>query len=328
MKRMMLALGGLVLAASTTPSFADTLTTGTGDGQVVLNVNGFGNLSSGGALYNPVGAGVSASTIYYSTLFYRIGNSGARNDIASGTLTSFTGNDTSRTSVFTLPQLSVALTQTVSGLFDSNNVQTGSQLAQSYTFTNLGTAAVSLDVARYIDGDLLFDGSLTDGGGRLTYNGAPLLFEIDSATGASTATTFLGLYQTGGALNGYQITNYSALAGLLSAGTALNNTITNDTNPVDGFIDAGSGYDVALGLGALLNIGVGGSATLNTYTLFGSGAPNAVPLPPTPGAVPEPASWAMLIFGFGLTGYALRTAKRRSETKFTNKIKMIAAGLA
>lgn len=30
------------------------------------------------------------------------------------------------------------------------------------------------------------------------------------------------------------------------------------------------------------------------------------------GAVPEPASWAMLVSGFGLAGFALRSAKRRS----------------
>jgi len=34
-------------------------------------------------------------------------------------------------------------------------------------------------------------------------------------------------------------------------------------------------------------------------------------------SVPEPASWAMLVLGFGVAGYSLRTAKRRSgETLF------------
>ena len=48
----------------------------------------------------------------------------------------------------------------------------------------------------------------------------------------------------------------------------------------------------------------------------------------TPGsAVPEPASWAMLILGMGLIGAGVRRAVRRSEIKFDAKIKRITAGL-
>jgi hypothetical protein len=36
------------------------------------------------------------------------------------------------------------------------------------------------------------------------------------------------------------------------------------------------------------------------------------PIDPTPGAVPEPATWAMMILGFGLVGYS---ARRRSNRK-------------
>lgn len=307
MKSIFMAGAAMLLSLATSPAQADTLSNGTADGQVVLNVNGFGNMSSGDALYNPVGAIASASTIFYSTLFYRLGDTGVRRDISGGSLVSFSGDNSSRTSVFSLPGLTVSLTQTLTSLFD-NSVQTGSQLSQAYTFTNTGNAAVTLDLARYIDGDLLFDGSLTDGGGRLTANGAPLLFEIDSATGASTASTFLGLYQTGGSPTGYQITDFATLANLLAAGTTLNNTIANDTNS-DGFIDPGRGYDVALGLGAVFSLAVGGSGTLNTVTLFGSGAPGAVVVPP-PGAVPEPAAWAMMIVGMGAVGFAMRRRRK------------------
>ncbi|MEH3159091.1 MAG: PEPxxWA-CTERM sorting domain-containing protein [Sphingomonas taxi] len=45
-------------------------------------------------------------------------------------------------------------------------------------------------------------------------------------------------------------------------------------------------------------------------------------------AVPEPASWAMMILGMGAVGYALRSAKRRSNAKFDAKIKRMTAGLA
>jgi hypothetical protein len=45
------------------------------------------------------------------------------------------------------------------------------------------------------------------------------------------------------------------------------------------------------------------------------------------GAVPETASWLMMIFGMGAIGYTLRSAKRRSDVKFDLKIKRIAAGV-
>lgn len=48
---------------------------------------------------------------------------------------------------------------------------------------------------------------------------------------------------------------------------------------------------------------------------------------PGAGAVPEPATWAMMIFGFGAIGFSMRSAKRRSDEKFDAKIKRIAAGL-
>lgn len=43
-------------------------------------------------------------------------------------------------------------------------------------------------------------------------------------------------------------------------------------------------------------------------------------------AVPEPASWAMMILGMGLVGFGLRTARRRSDARFDARIKRIAAG--
>lgn len=46
------------------------------------------------------------------------------------------------------------------------------------------------------------------------------------------------------------------------------------------------------------------------------------------GAVPEPASWAMMILGMGAVGFAMRSAKRRSNAKFDLKIKRLTAGAA
>lgn len=46
----------------------------------------------------------------------------------------------------------------------------------------------------------------------------------------------------------------------------------------------------------------------------------------TTGAVPEPATWAMMILGMGAVGFTMRSAKRRSEKKFDAKIEAITAG--
>lgn len=45
------------------------------------------------------------------------------------------------------------------------------------------------------------------------------------------------------------------------------------------------------------------------------------------GSVPEPATWAMMILGFGLIGFGMRNGIRRSNVKFDAKIKRIVAGL-
>ncbi|WP_298674191.1 PEPxxWA-CTERM sorting domain-containing protein [uncultured Sphingomonas sp.] len=46
------------------------------------------------------------------------------------------------------------------------------------------------------------------------------------------------------------------------------------------------------------------------------------------GGVPEPASWALMILGFGAVGGMLRSAKRRSDARFDAKVKRIASGEA
>ena len=52
-------------------------------------------------------------------------------------------------------------------------------------------------------------------------------------------------------------------------------------------------------------------ALLDNVTLDVAAAP---PPPPPPGAVPEPASWAMMLFGFGAVGSALR--RRRTAVRY------------
>ena len=64
--------------------------------------------------------------------------------------------------------------------------------------------------------------------------------------------------------------------------------------------NANDTYRVTLTVGGL----TGGTQSLTTYAQVGSGA----------GAVPEPASWAMMLGGFGLVGGAMR--RRKAAVRF------------
>lgn len=75
--------------------------------------------------------------------------------------------------------------------------------------------------------------------------------------------------------------------------------------------------------GALVD---GGSNALNGQTFdfqVRAGVPVQVPVTP---AVPEPATWGMMILGMGAVGFALRSAKRHSDKKFDAKIKRMTEG--
>jgi len=162
---------------------------------------------------------------------------------------------------------------------------------------------------RYLDGDLQFDTSITDGGGRLVNNGTEILFETDTAIGSADSDTFLGIANEGGTSTGYEIASFSGLRTRIANGAALSNTILGDGPDGDQFIDAGQGYDVTLGLGRGFTLAAGASTTFTTRTIFGTGAAADVDLP---GAVPEPATWGMMLAGFGLVGAGMRSRRRRA----------------
>lgn len=317
------AAGLLALAAVGSATAAPfVLTNGAGDGQISVGVDGFGAFGSsvGGnstdAFFNPVGVTPpTAGTVFESGVAIRVGagTTGARTFLTSGDIGGsgslvnpvVSGSATSATSTFTFSGLSFTLTQTLTDIFTAG-VQTGTVLTQSYAIVNTGTAAASFEMLRYLDGDLLFDSSLVDGGGRLTAGGTEVLFETDSATGSSTATTFVGITGEGGVIpvtGRYEIDSFSGLRGRIVAGTALDDLITGDGADADQFVDAGGGYDVTLALRNLFTLGVGGSGTYTTRTIFGNGTPDSV------GGTPEPGVLALV--GLGLMGVA---ASRRRRT--------------
>lgn len=312
---MVLAASATVALLAASPAFAVTLTNGVGDGQVTVAVTGGGEFGSaspagGPTLYNPVGAIPPANAVYDATNYLRIGPVGQRTAI--GSLPSQFGSvgPTETTSTFNSSGLNFALTQTLQNT-ETGGVQTGSLLTQTYVITNTTGGALDFELLRYVDGDLLFDGSRADGGGALISGGNRVLFETDSATGASDNATFLGIYSTGGTDLGYLIDNFGTVGGIIQSGSTLLNTIAGDGDH-DGFIDAGAGYDVALGLGRGFSLGAGQSTTYTTYTIFGSGLPSDVVVAPPVGGVPEPSAWALMLVGFGGLGAALR--RRRTSS--------------
>ncbi|GIS60828.1 MAG: hypothetical protein CM1200mP2_30530 [Planctomycetaceae bacterium] len=150
-----------------------------------------------------------------------------------------------------------ALTQTVTPMLDASGVQTGSLLTQTLRFTNTGTANVDFEFVRYIDGDLLFDGTLVDGGGRMfTSANDEVLFETDRGGSGSTDTTFLGITGKHGTIpttGRFELDAYSGLQNRIATGTALDDTVTGD-NDGDQFVDSGQEYDITLALQNLYSL--------------------------------------------------------------------------
>jgi hypothetical protein len=184
--------------------------------------------------------------------------------------------------------------------------------AQATTEIGNGTVAVAVVAAP------------TAGAGTFTFSNA---FTIQhDATGAFTATNFFG-----GSLNG--VVNYSTTVGATVA-QSLANFFT--------FADGQGGsyqfsfdsvktltYSVTPGVQTSLSLyllgstvdsflGLGPTATSLTLSLnstgssaFSAAATLAVPPAPIP-SVPEPATWGMIVLGFGAMGAAMRRRQRTS----------------
>ncbi|MBL9137079.1 MAG: hypothetical protein JNK85_14500 [Verrucomicrobiales bacterium] len=277
------------------------LTNGPGDGTVSVGVDGYASFGSSvgsqttDAFYDAVGPIGTSATSFESAVAIRFNNTGPRQFLTTGDiggsgglgLIPVLGSATSGSSSFSYNGLNFAVTQTVVDLVSSGN-QVGSRLDQTFVISNPGRTAASFEMMRYLDGDLYFDGSLVDGGGRMFLNGTEILFETDSATGAADPTTFVGITSEGGTIPAsgrYEIDSFSGLRQRIINGTQLDDFITGDSGDADQFIDANQGYDVTLALRNLFVINPGGSATYVTRTIFGSGSPDETPPPPP--IVPE-----------------------------------------
>jgi Calx-beta domain/Domain of unknown function (DUF4114) len=261
-----------------------------GDGGLSVGVSSTGSFGSnaggsgaGYAQYDPIGTQGVGSTTYQSDLAFRIGSTGARQFLSSLATNVVAGSSTSTAanSSFAVSGLTFELVQSVDDL-KKDGQRTGSSLSQTYKITNPTSQTISFELVRYFDGDLLFDGSLLDKGGKVTRNGQDILFETDSGDNASAPTTFVGITAKGGTditTNRLEIGAYSSLRSRILAGDPLSNLIQGDTNG-DSFID-GAAYDVTPAFRNVFELAAGQSTTYVTETIFGSGAPNQVVLPQT-----------------------------------------------
>ncbi|HSG74456.1 MAG TPA: hypothetical protein VLA01_04605 [Nitrosopumilaceae archaeon] len=272
------------------------LDNGPGDGTVSLGVNGFGGFGSFNgpdatdAFYDPIGD-PPAKTTLASTIAIRSGP-GPWSPLTSGSdlfglpfpplpNPTIVGTPTSATSSFSSNGLNFNLVQTLTKTFS------GSTLTQTYTITNPTASKIDIDLLRYLDGDLFFDGTINDGGGHfINLDGVVILFETDTLGTASTPSTFVGITSDGGSEptnNGFEINQFPSLGNnIVNVGNPLNNLVFNDLDfPFMGFIDIP--YDVSLALSHDgFSLDPGETVVYVTKTVFGDGAPEDVEIdPPT-----------------------------------------------
>lgn len=244
-----------------------TLTNGTGDRSLTVNVDGYGafgsETGSGGAVFDPTGPIGPSTTTYASAIFF----SPAQDFLASSGLATrppptFSSTTTSSaTSSFTVGNCFVELTQTV------RRTENGSTLTQTYQIRNLGTSTRTFSIVRFLDGDLQFDGSLSDFGAAS--EDGRTLSEFDAGDDPESASTYVGITDSGGAPYGYTIQQYPYDGIILeSQGIPASDdgVILNDNNG-DRVTDIG--YDVTLSLASVFMAASNETVTYTTTTRFG-----------------------------------------------------------
>ena len=150
-------------------------------------------------------------------------------------------------------------------------------------------------------GNGFFGGTLA-GTGVLTTDDTSFI----NPTNGYTAQTITGI---SGTFNGSQITGLAP--GLFGA-----NDLFYLTGPF--FVDGnGLGFTTAAGISANLFVTNDTSYRVNTQGAgLLTGLVTATATAEAPAAVPEPATWAMMLVGFGAVGYSMRFARRKRRVRF------------
>ena len=259
-----------------------------GDGGVAIPIDAGGGYTQ--AIFDPIGAIGPADTTFDSYL--AVGPLGGPR-VQLNPAVPCIGDTTSIQSQFTVLGLDVTLTQTVDQLFEDNTNrvnQTGSILFQSYAFTNNTPNPVDASAARYLDGDLTFDGTLQDSGGTGVINDndadpsndTRVMFETDQEPGGGGANTFVGITLTGGDLGPndpghFALIQWNGLQGqFILGGAPLPNTIQGDTDG-DGFTNGT--FDVTIGLAQTFTVDPNATVIINSLTVFGDLPPGDIETP-------------------------------------------------
>ena len=224
--------------------------------------------------------------------------------------------------------LAAAVAATLAFSADAAITVTGSYTSDANSFaTSSATSA----------GQVLFDFSNptlsgTANGFTLSNTNTPGLFGIGAFTGASVvsgsntvgngysaptndSTNYLAIFQNGAQTIANTATGYNTLSLYWGSPDAFNTiTFLDQTGASLGSITASSVAGLtSLTESALVTL----NASQNFYGVSLSSSSNSfeldnVKFSSTTAAVPEPASWAMMIGGFGLVGFAMR--RRHSRT--------------
>jgi PEP-CTERM motif len=220
--------------------------------------------------------------------------------------------------------------QTIPTAFGYPGADTVTQFSDTFFFTNTSGSSVNLDLTFSFDGIAqVFGANDLNGLGALILTGGCGL--CGNAQGDSirfSGTGNIASIAAYSVFNGAGVNNvYDQYSG--QALNPLDFSVLTNTNGISSFIRTTVVIPIgetSLGFKAFLNLsarsaasadfghtaqfGVGGLA--NGLSFTSASGVLLQGLQPQPGAVPEPATWAMMLFGFALVGSAMR---RRAATR-------------
>lgn len=175
--------------------------------------------------------------------------------------------------------------------------------------------------------DLLHDG---------VYPADGTFYQTNTVYGFGTTTYFDFIFRAARSVGSFNVTvdnndNYT-LAFYNGANLLATRTILAAQGNVGGGVETFSS-DPSLPGNYLSTLALTTPVTATFVRITASGGDGAYSIgegeffaPAASAAVPEMATWAMMIAGFGAVGFAMRRQVRRSDAKFDARIKRIAAG--